>query len=193
MSSSSSIRDAAIALGNASCNRIVQRMVSLPRNILGGFSQVMNHGINLIAPNQHLQHYPAAQHPPMIQEEWAFLATFEQQYGTMHPFFYACRFVDALKIAQDESKLMLVYIHSPEHPFTPGFCRETLCSEVVVQYIDANFVSWGGLVSRGEGLHMANTLKASGFPFCAVVAPASGDNLAVLEQVSWIGSNIYSI
>lgn len=123
------------------------------------------------------------QQPPMVQEEWAFLASFEQQYGTTHPFFYACRFVDALKIAQDEHKFMFMYIHSPEHPFTPSFCRETLCSELVVQFLDANFVSWGGLAGRGEGLQMATALNVCSFPFCAVVAPAAGDNLAVLQQV----------
>ncbi|KAI3454459.1 hypothetical protein Pfo_011122 [Paulownia fortunei] len=180
-------------------------MVSLPRSILGGFSRVMNQGIDLMGiggrrnqyhPNFHSQqplnfpfqdpsNFPLQhpQQPPMIQEEWAFLANFEQQYGTMHPFFYACQFMDALKIAQDEHKFMFMYIHSPEHPFTPSFCRETLCSEVVVQFLDANFVCWGALASRVEGLQMATALRVSSFPFCAVVAPAAGDNLAVLQQM----------
>ncbi|KAL0341453.1 UNVERIFIED_CONTAM: Plant UBX domain-containing protein 10 [Sesamum calycinum] len=158
-------RASARELAEASCTGIVRRMVSLPRNILGGFSRVVN------------------QAAPVVQEEWAFLASFEQQYGTMHPFFYACRFMDALKIAQDEHKFMFMYIHAPEHPFTPAFCRETLCSEVVVQFLDANFVCWGGLAGRGEGLQMASALNVSSFPFCAVVAPAAGDNLAVLQQM----------
>ncbi|XP_073122305.1 plant UBX domain-containing protein 10-like [Henckelia pumila] len=118
-----------------------------------------------------------------VQEEWAFLARFEQQYGTLHPFFYACWFANALKMAQEEHKFLFMYIHSPEHPFTPSFCRETLSSEVTVQFLDANFVSWGALASGGEGIHMATALRAASFPFCAVVAPASGDNLAVLQQI----------
>lgn len=53
-----------------------------------------------------------------------------------------------------------------------------------MQFLDANFISWGGLASGGEGLQMANALRACTFPFCAVVAPASGDdNLSVLQQV----------
>ncbi|KAK4437295.1 Plant UBX domain-containing protein 10 [Sesamum alatum] len=189
------------ALGevSSSCTGIVRRMVSLPRSILGGFSRVVNQGKDLMGiggrrpqnfhsqqplnfPFQDPSYFPM-QYPPVVQEEWAFLASFEQQYGTMHPFFYACRFMDALKTAQDEHKFMFMYIHSPEHPFTPSFCRETLCSEVVVQFLDANFVCWGGLAGRGEGLHMARTLNVSSFPFCAVVAPAAGDNLAVLQQM----------
>lgn len=122
----------------------------------------------------------------MVAPEWMFLASFERRYGSTHPFFYACRLVDALKIAKDERKFVFVYLHSPDHPFTPSFCRETLCSEVVVQYLDANFVSWGALADSGEGLQMVAMLRPSSFPFCAVVAPATGDSMVVLQQV---GSN----
>lgn len=120
----------------------------------------------------------------MVQEEWAFLNNFEQEYGTEHPFFYACKFMDALKIAKDEHKFLFVYFHSPQHPFTPSFCSETLCCDLVVQFLDANYVCWGALADRGEGLHMATSLRASSFPFCALVAPAPGDSIAVLQQVT---------
>ncbi|XP_047971616.1 plant UBX domain-containing protein 10-like [Salvia hispanica] len=193
---SSSTRESARSIGEAVCNSLVRRMVSLPRNILGGFSRTMNQGIDMIGigarrnQNFHSQHPsnlpfqdPFNHPPPLIQEEWAFLSTFEQQYGHTHPFFYACRLMEALKISREEHKLMFMYIHSPDHPFTPNFCRETLSSELVVQFLDANFVSWGGISSRGEGLHMATSLKASSFPFCAIVAPTPGDNLAVVQQM----------
>lgn len=176
-------------------NGIARRMVSLPRSILGEVSRVFNQGIDLMGlggrrrRNQYEyqpSNYPPLQYPPQpltVQEEWAFLSNLEHQFGTMHPFFYACRFVEALKMARDEHKFVFMYLHSPEHPFTPTFCRETLCSEVVVQFLDANFVSWGALANGGEGLHMATTLRTASFPFCAIVAPASNDNLAVLQQV----------
>ncbi|KAL1812447.1 hypothetical protein ACET3Z_022512 [Daucus carota] len=188
----SSRRGSGRSMLEASNNAIYRRMVNLPRNILGGFSRVMNQGIDLVGNiggrrNQNPPlNFPPAQYQPqplMIQEEWAFLSNYEQQFGTVHPFFYACRFIEALKIAQDEHKFLFMYLHSPDHPFTPSFCKETLCSEVVVQFLDANFVSWGGLVDRGEGLHMATTLRPASFPFCAIVAPAPGDNLAVLQQI----------
>ncbi|XP_059643805.1 plant UBX domain-containing protein 10-like [Cornus florida] len=174
------------ATGDTSFNGIVRRMVRLPQTIIGGFSRAMGIGgrrNQYSQPNFPLQQQPQEQQPVMIQEEWAFLASFEQQYGTTHPFFYACRFVEALKIAQDEHKFMFMYLHSPEHPFTPSFCRETLCSEVVVQFLDANFVCWGTLANGGEGLHMASTLRPASFPFCAVVAPAPSDNISVLQQM----------
>ncbi|GER38495.1 UBX domain-containing protein [Striga asiatica] len=186
----------------------VRRMVSIPRNMLDEFSRAMNQGMDLIngRTNYHHHHHhhnqslhfqqpstfpfqapsnlhPQQQLPSTGHEQWDFLNTFERQYGTAHPFFYACRFTDALKMAREERKLVFVYIHSQEHPFTPSFCRETLCSEVIVQFLDVNFVCWAGISDRGEGLQMGSVLGVLSFPFCAVLAPAAGDNLAVLQQL----------
>ncbi|XP_051136708.1 plant UBX domain-containing protein 10-like [Andrographis paniculata] len=175
---------------------IVRKIIKLPQNILGEVSRAMNHGKTLIGFGNnhhhqqisHAQQFPtqdpsAAAIFPQIQEEWAFLATFEPHYGNSHPFFYACRFSDALRIARDERKLVFMYIHSPENPYTPCFCRDTLCAEVVMQFLDVNFVCWGGLASRGDGRHLATALRASMSPFCAVVAPVAGDNLEILQQI----------
>lgn len=126
-------------------------------------------------------HY--APETPLITDEWAFLNNFELNYGAIHPFFYACRFTQALKIAQDEKKFMFMYLHSPDHPFTADFCSQTLCSEIIVQFLDANFVSWGAISDKGEGLQMSETLRPASFPFSAVIAPASGGNISVLQQI----------
>ncbi|CAN4086012.1 unnamed protein product [Withania somnifera] len=193
-----------------SYNGIVRRMVSLPRSIMGGFSRVMDQGMDIMGiggrrnqqaqlphpnfPYQHPYEFPfqdpfdfPPQHysldPSIVQDEWSFLTTFEQEYGTEHPFFYACKFMDALKIAKDEHKFLFVYFHSPQHPFTPSFCSGTLCCDLVVQFLDANYVCWGALADRGEGLQMATSLRASSFPFCALVAPTPGDSIAVLQQL----------
>ncbi|KAI3737337.1 hypothetical protein L2E82_27335 [Cichorium intybus] len=185
----------------ASCTGLVRRMVSLPRAI----SRAMDQGLDLmrvgggrrnhhqfpppnypVPPHHHQYHHrPPLDHsiPNYLQPDLGFLAGFEQQYGTTHPFFYACRFIDALKMARDEQKFVFLYLHSPNHPFTPHFCKDTLCTEVVVQFLDANFVSWGGVADHGEGLHMATTLRPASFPFCAVVAPSSGHNLDVVQQM----------
>ncbi|XP_023879040.1 plant UBX domain-containing protein 10 isoform X2 [Quercus suber] len=173
-------------------NALVRRMVSLPRNIIGGFSRAMGHGRDLMGiggrRNQHVPSNYQLQHPEenistTVPEEWAFLTSFEDQYGSNHPFFYACQFMEALKIAEDDQKFMFVYLHAPEHPFTPSFCRDTLCSELVVQFLDANFVCWGALANREEGLQMATILRPASFPFCAVIAPAPADSIAVLQQM----------
>ncbi|KAL4012465.1 plant UBX domain-containing protein 10-like [Cucumis melo var. makuwa] len=170
-------------LAEASINGIVRRMVNLPRSILGGFSRVMNGGRrNRTLPSSY-QYQILQQDTPYVPEEWSFLTSFQYQYGSMHPFFYACRFAEALKIAEDDHKFLFLYLHSPDHPFTPSFCEDTLCSELVVQFLDANFICWGALANRGEGLQMAITLGATSFPFCAVIAPAPGESITVLQQL----------
>lgn len=180
---SSTIRETS-RLAEASINSMVRRMVNLPRNILGGFSRVMNGGRrNQTLPSSY-QYQILQQDTPNVPEEWSFLTSFQYQYGSMHPFFYACRFPEAMKIAEDEHKFLFLYLHSPDHPFTPSFCGETLCSELVVQFLDANFICWGAVANRGDGLYMATTLGATSFPFCAVVAPAPGESITVLQQVS---------
>ncbi|XP_028548754.1 plant UBX domain-containing protein 10-like [Dendrobium catenatum] len=166
-----------------SCNNLVRRMMRLPFGILHDISRVI--GREATGRNSS---YPEPLHQLEefeinIPEEWYFLNVFERQYGESHPFFYASRFMEALKIAKNESKFVFVYLHSPDHPLTPSFCHETLCSELAVQFLDANFVSWGAVASRGEGLEMAMALRVTSFPFCAVVAPATGKSIAVLQKV----------
>lgn len=176
--------------GEDSRNGIVRRMVSLPRNFLGGLSRAMSHGVDLMGLGGRRNHslpsnfqLPYPQEPFLHPQDLSFLDVFEQKFGSQHPFFYAVNFMEALKIAENEQKFLFMYLHSQEHPFTPSFCRDTLCSELVVQYLDANFVSWGGFADREEGLQLAATLRPASFPFCAVIAPASGDSIAVLQQV----------
>ena len=178
---------------NPSRHGIVRRMVSLPRSLFGGLSRAMGHGIDLIGigtrrttqtlppptPNFPLQTTSSSQQRGQLD----FLATFEQDHGPTHPSFYACGLAEALKVAREDGKFLFMYIHSAGHPFSQPFCRDTLCCEVVVQYLDANFVCWGGLESRGEGFQMAQILRPQSFPFCAVIAPSSGDNIVVLQQV----------
>ena len=54
---------------------------------------------------------------------------------------------------------------------------------MVVEFLDANFVSWGAVSGTGEGPGMVASLQPGSFPFCAVVAPISDESIAVLQQV----------
>jgi len=176
--------------------RIVRRMANFPRSIMEGISRAMEDGIGFIGrgrgrrrnhganfPLQAQEHVPQSHDQVVVQEEWSFLESFEQQYGTKHPFFYACRLGEAMKLAEEDHKFLFMYLHSPDHPFANVFCKETLCSEAVIQFLDVNFVCWGGLAYRGEGLQMVATLSPDTFPCCAVIAPTPGESIAVLQQV----------
>ncbi|KAK3005525.1 hypothetical protein RJ639_016365 [Escallonia herrerae] len=111
-----------------------------------------------------------------------FVADFERDYGRAGPSFVAEGFMDALQRSRHEFKLLFVYLHSPDHPDTPAFCGGTLCSEVLAAFVNENFVAWGGSIRASEGFKMSNSLKASKFPFCAVVMAATNQRIALLQQ-----------
>ncbi|KAM6557789.1 hypothetical protein CsatB_004808 [Cannabis sativa] len=116
-------------------------------------------------------------------EAMEFVAGFERDYGLRRPNFVSEGFMDALQRSRNEFKLLFVYLHSPDHQDTPLFCERTLCSEVLVAFVNENFVSWGGSIRASEGFKMSNSLKASRFPFCAVVMAATNQRIALLQQV----------
>ncbi|XVE64629.1 hypothetical protein DITRI_Ditri07aG0115900 [Diplodiscus trichospermus] len=116
-------------------------------------------------------------------EAMDFVAAFEREYGTTRPNFVGEGFMDALQRSRNAFKLLFVYLHSPDHPDSPVFCQRTLCSEPVATFVNENFVAWGGSIRASEGFKMSNSLKASRFPFCAVVMPATNQRIALLQQV----------
>ncbi|KAG2312327.1 hypothetical protein Bca52824_023884 [Brassica carinata] len=119
-------------------------------------------------------------------ESIEFVASFDRDYGRNHsskPEFVSEGFMDALQRSRSSFKLLFVYLHSPDHPDTPSFCDGTLCDQVFVAFLNENFVAWGGSIRSSEGFKMSNSLKASRFPFCAVVMPAANQRIALLQQV----------
>ncbi|KAI4326791.1 hypothetical protein L6164_019325 [Bauhinia variegata] len=116
-------------------------------------------------------------------EAMNFVAAFEREYGSTRPNFVSEGFMDALQRSRNAFNLLFVYLHSPEHLDTPLFCQRTLCSETLVAFVNENFVSWGGSIRASEGFKMSNSLKASRFPFCAVVMPATNQRIALLQLV----------
>uniref|UniRef100_A0A5B7AT49 Putative FAS-associated factor 2 n=2 Tax=Davidia involucrata TaxID=16924 RepID=A0A5B7AT49_DAVIN len=116
-------------------------------------------------------------------EAMDFVGNFERDYGRTRPNFIAEGFMDALQRSRHEFKLLFVYLHSPDHPDTPSFCERSLCSEGLAAFVNENFVAWGGSIRASEGFKMSNSLKASRFPFCAVVMAATNQRIALLQQV----------
>ncbi|KDP25236.1 hypothetical protein JCGZ_20392 [Jatropha curcas] len=117
------------------------------------------------------------------REAMEFVSVFEREYGSRRPNFVTEGFMDALQRSRNAYKLLFVYLHSPDHPDTPMFCERTLCSDVFSAFVNENFVAWGGSIRASEGFKMSNSLKASRYPFCAVVMPATNQRIALLQQV----------
>lgn len=128
--------------------------------------------------------------PSGTAEAGEFLRNFEQEYGNHHPDFQRTSFMEALRHAGQQFKFLFVYLHSPEHANTPVFCERTLCSEPVVRFVNENFVAWGGDVRTSEGFQMSNSLKASTYPFCAVVMSSNNQRIALLQQV-WLPNSFF--
>ncbi|KAK7344100.1 hypothetical protein VNO77_13363 [Canavalia gladiata] len=116
-------------------------------------------------------------------EAMDFVAAFERDYGSTRPNFVSEGFMDALQRSRNSFKLLFVYLHSPDHPDTPSFCQRTLCSDTLAAFVNENFVCWGGSIRASEGFKMSNSLKASRFPFCALVMAATNQRIALLQQV----------
>ncbi|KAK1305106.1 hypothetical protein QJS10_CPB11g00677 [Acorus calamus] len=91
--------------------------------------------------------------------------------------------MDALQRSRRDFKMLFVYLHSPDHPDTPEFCSGSLCAEAVAAFVNENFVAWGGSIRSSEGFKMSNSLKASRFPFCAVVMAATNNRIALIRQI----------
>uniref|UniRef100_A0A6M2FBK6 UBX domain-containing protein n=1 Tax=Populus davidiana TaxID=266767 RepID=A0A6M2FBK6_9ROSI len=120
------------------------------------------------------------------REAIEFVAQFERDYGSgssTRPNFVSEGFMDALTRSRNTFKLLFVYLHSPDHLDTPAFCEGTLCSEVLSAFVNENFVAWGGSIRGSEGFKMSNSLKASRFPFCAVVMSSTNQRIVLLQHV----------
>lgn len=186
---------------------MMSRIVSLPSSILGGVTRAVGYGMTMAGGmlshmgmgrrnearlgiqqqpgylNPFSDHQSTDQPIPIESQSMVFLRRFEQQYGQYHPLFLGSSFMDALRMANEDHKFLFLYLHDPDHPYTNSFCENTLCSELVVEYLDANFVCWEAMVNGDEGFSLSNALRATMFPFCALVMSAPNESLAVLQQI----------
>mmetsp|Transcript_39451 Transcript_39451/g.63964 ORF Transcript_39451/g.63964 Transcript_39451/m.63964 type:complete len:453 (+) Transcript_39451:29-1387(+) len=98
-----------------------------------------------------------------------FITRFELKYGHTHPPFLPCSYDGAVEQAKREFRFLIIYLHSEMHSDTDKFCRETLCSENLVDFISSNFLIWGGSINEPEAYQLSSKLTASTYPFLAVL------------------------
>jgi FAS-associated factor 2 len=115
-----------------------------------------------------------------------FINDFNAKYGYQHPAFQVSSYQASVVQAFRQHKMLLVYIHSPLHEDTSAFCENALCSQNITRYIDENTVFWSGSVWDPEAYSLSTQLKASTFPFLALLVCQSERVVQVIDRIQGI-------
>ncbi|XP_058852411.1 FAS-associated factor 2-like isoform X1 [Acipenser ruthenus] len=99
----------------------------------------------------------------------SFIHGFEEKYGRSHPVFYQGTYSQALNDAKRELRFLLVYLHGDDHQDTDVFCRNTLCTEEVLNFVNTRMLFWACSTSRPEGYRVSQALRENTYPFLAMI------------------------
>jgi FAS-associated factor 2 len=112
-----------------------------------------------------------------------FIDEYGRKFGNIHPTFQNCSYQSAVANAFQASKFLLVYLHSPIHEDTNKFCRQVFASPEVVNLADANLLTWTGNIWHPEAYGLSTQLKASAFPFVALLVCQSNRVVQIAERI----------
>ena len=112
-----------------------------------------------------------------------FISEFNNEFGVVHPRLEQCTYNQAVAKAHRDSKFLLVYLHSPLHEDTHGFCTTVFCSQVFQQFTDENFVVWAGRVWDPEAFNLSMQFRVSSFPFLALLLCHSGNSVQIAAKI----------
>ncbi|CAB3383156.1 Hypothetical predicted protein [Cloeon dipterum] len=112
-----------------------------------------------------------------------FIDDFHTRYCTdVRPAFWRSSYSQALVVAKQELKFLLIYLHCRDHQSTNAFCRETMCSVLLNEYLrSANWLLWGCDVNSAEGYRVSQALRENSYPFLAV-AVLKGQRMTVVSR-----------
>lgn len=112
----------------------------------------------------------------------AFQRALTSQYGAnlQLPRFFEGSFSEALRRAQQDTKLLVIYLHSDMSRHTQSFCTQVLNNEFVRTMLDENFLLWGGDIARMETHQVSQMIHARQYPWFCVLLPASVDEIRVI-------------
>ncbi|XP_028669561.1 FAS-associated factor 2 [Erpetoichthys calabaricus] len=165
---------------NTADNRVYSYIVSRPqpRGLLGwGYYLIMlpfrftyytlldifRFALRFIRPD------PRARVTDPIGDVVSFINSFEEKYGRLHPVFYQGTYSQALNDAKRELRFLLVYLHGDEHQDTDEFCRNTLCTEEVVNFVNTRMLFWACSTAKPEGYRVSQALRENTYPFLAMI------------------------
>lgn len=112
---------------------------------------------------------PQRQVTDPVGDVMRFIKFFDETYGRDHPTFYQGSYNQALSDAKQELRFLLVYLHKDNDEECNAFCRNTLSSPAVAEFVNASMLFWACSVSTGEGRRVANNVQENTFPFLGVI------------------------
>jgi FAS-associated factor 2 len=111
-----------------------------------------------------------------------FIDEFDLTYSNQHPTFHDRSYQSAVAAAFESSKFLLVYLHSPMHQDTSKFCQQTLCTQSFSSFVNERMVTWAGKVWDPQAYDLSSQLRASAFPFLAILVCQSDRVVQVLSR-----------
>lgn len=124
-------------------------------------------------------------------ETTRFVQFIEARYGNHHPNFVNGTYVQAVERARSECKLLFIYLHCELNDNASNFCRNTLCTEVLQDFINDNFIAWASNIKYPQGFQVNNILGATSYPYMAVLCcnpvgsmrELSSSNVGVVDRI----------
>jgi hypothetical protein len=115
-----------------------------------------------------------------------FADDFDLKYSNSHPTFYRNSYQSAVSHAFQRSKFLLVYLHSPMHEDTQRFCRGPFSSQPFTSFANDQLVTWAGRVWDPEAYGLSTQLRATTFPFMALLMCQSARSVQIVERFQGI-------
>lgn len=113
--------------------------------------------------------------PRIVSDPLADVMKFIREYYERypeHPVFYQGTYAQALNDAKQELRFLLVYLHKDptQNPDVESFCRDTLSSRSIIDYINTNTLLWGCDVSTPEGYRVMQTITVRTYPLMVMIS-----------------------
>lgn len=151
--------------------RLAQSLSNLP--IIGyGFKLIYWCLFYSMSPLRYIIRSLTSPYTSTITDARNFASIFEGKYGILRPAWIQQSYRDAIATSHAMEKYLLLYIHSPLHQDTDRFCRQILCSNTFVSFSNDNILCWGGSIDTKEGYTVGSMLRATTYPFLAIVKPS---------------------
>ncbi|XP_039300904.1 FAS-associated factor 2-like [Nilaparvata lugens] len=113
---------------------------------------------------------PQRQVTDPVGDVMSFIKYFEERWGREgHPTFYQGSYSQALSDAKQELRFLLVYLHKDNDEECNNFCRNTLSSPGLAEYINRSMLFWACSVSSGEGQRVSQAFQENTYPFLGVI------------------------